>query len=172
MLYIRWTYWSKHVLINLWCGNALWKLPPSREALIHHTKWACYQAGYLWRDSIDNFSLPDPKSRRWGKKSNGNYGPLWESTQISRNEFETFISKCFCWAQKSKKCKCAKVSMKCITIVYVEENVTRCNLVMLMLLYYGWCYFIMKLFYFGLFVWILHLKYSIWHAWHLAIVHE
>ena len=48
-------------------------------------------------------------------KSNGNNGPLWESTQVSRNEFETFISTRFCGLQKCKKCKCAKASMKCIT---------------------------------------------------------
>ena len=60
--------------------NDLQKLVPSREALIHHTKLACCQAGYLWRDSIDNFDLPDTKSWGWGKKSDGNNGPLWEST--------------------------------------------------------------------------------------------
>ena len=60
--------------------NDLQKLLPSREALIHHTKLACCQAGYLWRDSIDNFDLPDTKSWGWGKKSDGNNGPLWEST--------------------------------------------------------------------------------------------
>ena len=48
--------------------NDLWKLRPSREALIHQTKWACYQAGYLWAESIDNFDLPDPKSCGWVKK--------------------------------------------------------------------------------------------------------
>ena len=42
--------------------NDLRKLPPSQEALIHHTKRACYQAGYFWRESIDNFDLLDPKS--------------------------------------------------------------------------------------------------------------
>ena len=40
--------------------NDLRKLPPSREALIHHTKRACYQAGCIWRESIDNFGLTDP----------------------------------------------------------------------------------------------------------------
>ena len=48
--------------------NDLRKLSPSQEALIHHTKRACYQAGYLWRESIDNFDLPDPKSRGWKKE--------------------------------------------------------------------------------------------------------
>ena len=49
-------------------NNDLRKLKPSREALTHHTKRAGYQAGYLWRESIDNFDLPDPKSWGWGKK--------------------------------------------------------------------------------------------------------
>ena len=48
--------------------NYLRKLPPGREALIHQTKRACFQTGYLWRELIDNFDLPDPKSRGWGKK--------------------------------------------------------------------------------------------------------
>ena len=94
--------------------NDLRKLPPSREALIYQTKWACYEAGYLWRESTDNFDIPDLKSDG-GEKSKGDYGPLWESTQISRNEFKTFISSCFCGPQKCKNCKCAKASMKCIT---------------------------------------------------------
>ena len=58
--------------------NDLRILPPSREALIHHTNRACYQAGYLWRESIDNFDQPEIMGM--GKKSNGNYGLLWEST--------------------------------------------------------------------------------------------
>ena len=44
------------------------KLPPSWEAVIHHTTWSCYQAGYLWRESLDNFDQPDLKSWGWGKK--------------------------------------------------------------------------------------------------------
>ena len=56
--------------------NDLQKHPPRREALIHHSKQVCYQAGYLWRKSIDNFDLPDPKSWGWREKSNANYGPL------------------------------------------------------------------------------------------------
>ena len=123
MLYVRWTHWPKHVLINLWCQGTMifLKLPPSREALIHHTKRACYQAVYLWRESIDNYDLPDAKSYGW-EKNNGNYGPLWEWTQISRNEFETFISTCFCGVQKCKTCKCAKASMKCITNFYMGRK--------------------------------------------------
>ena len=48
--------------------NDLRKLPPSREALIRRRKRACYQPGYSWKESIDNFDLPDPKSWGWEKK--------------------------------------------------------------------------------------------------------
>ena len=48
--------------------NYLRKLPPGREALIRQTKRACFQTGYLWRELIDNFDLPNPKSRGWGEK--------------------------------------------------------------------------------------------------------
>ena len=84
--------------------NDLRILPPRREALIHHKKQACYQAGYLWRDLIDNLDPPDPRSWGWEKKtSNGNYDPLWESTQINRNEFETFIRNKFFWIAEMQK---------------------------------------------------------------------
>ena len=95
-------------------GNDLQKLSLSQEALIHHTKLECYQAGYLWRESIDTFDLPDPKS--WGseKKSYDKYGPLWESTQISRKEM-TFISTCFCGVHKCKKRKFSKALIKALS---------------------------------------------------------
>ena len=48
-------------------GNDLRKLPPNRQALIHHTKRTCYQAGYLWRELIDNFDQPDQKPWGWEK---------------------------------------------------------------------------------------------------------
>ena len=36
------------------------KLPPSSEALLQHTKRACYQAGYLWQECESDLDLPDP----------------------------------------------------------------------------------------------------------------
>ena len=35
-------------------------LPPSRDALLQHAKHVCYQAGYLWGETISNVELPDP----------------------------------------------------------------------------------------------------------------
>ena len=90
------------------------KLPPGRDALTEHIKRACYQAGYLWRESSDNVSLPDPTLWGWKRNDNGQYEPLWETAPSQRSDFEKFISTCFCGAQKCNTCKCVKASIKCI----------------------------------------------------------
>ena len=53
------------------------KLPPSREALLQHTKRACYQAGYLWQECESDLDHPDPKL--WGWTFNEDHGliPCW-----------------------------------------------------------------------------------------------
>ena len=42
----------------------LWKLPPSREALEYYTRRACYQAGYVWKETVCDIVLPNPDN--WG----------------------------------------------------------------------------------------------------------
>ena len=37
--------------------NNLRNLPPSRDALLQPAKRACYQAGYLWRETISNLGM-------------------------------------------------------------------------------------------------------------------
>ena len=49
--------------------NDLRKLPPGRDALTLHTKRACYQAGYLWREAMGDFPLPDPTLWGWYRKT-------------------------------------------------------------------------------------------------------
>ena len=39
--------------------NNLRHLPPSRDVLLQHAKRACYQAGYLWRETISTVELPN-----------------------------------------------------------------------------------------------------------------
>ena len=70
----------------------------------------------------------------------------------------------------AKSVDAQKLQWNTLLIVYVEENVTMYNLAMLSISKHFWCYVIIKLFYFCLFVWIPHLKYS--DAWYFVIVHE
>ena len=50
--------------------NDLRKLPPSRRALGQHTRRACYQAGYVWQESVGDLTLPN--SENWGWIFEGN----------------------------------------------------------------------------------------------------
>ena len=51
-------------------NNDLRKLPPSRRALEQHTRRTCYQAGYVWQESVGDLTLPN--SENWGWIFEGN----------------------------------------------------------------------------------------------------
>ena len=95
--------------------NDLRKLPPGRDALVQHIKRACLQAGYLWRESIEDFQLPDPTLWGWIRNEDGSYRPLWES-QTGTVDFDKFVMTCACAAQKCKTCKCSKANVTCIAM--------------------------------------------------------
>ena len=99
--------------IFLATDNDLRKLPPGRDALILHTKRACYQAGYIWREATGDFPLPDATLWGWDRKVNGHYTPSWETSPSAEVDFLEFISTCFCGAQKCRNCKCTKASIRC-----------------------------------------------------------
>ena len=42
--------------------NGLRKLPPSRGVLEQHTRRACYQAVYVWQESVGDLTLPNPEN--------------------------------------------------------------------------------------------------------------
>ena len=94
--------------------NDLRKLPPSREALTQHAKRACYQAGFLWKESLEDFDLPDPTLWGWAYK-NETYIPLWQS-KTSSVDIETFTTTCSCLSQKCKNCKCSRLKIPCLSM--------------------------------------------------------
>ena len=51
-------------------------LPLSREALRQNIYLASYQAGYLWRQSVEELDIPDPEQWGWKTDSKGNFQPL------------------------------------------------------------------------------------------------
>ena len=42
--------------------NDLQTPPPSRRALEQHTRRTCYQAGYVWQESVGDLTLPNPEN--------------------------------------------------------------------------------------------------------------
>ena len=57
--------------------NNLRLLPPSKEELRQHIYHAFYQAGYLWRQSVEELDTPDLEQWGWKKYSEGDFEPLW-----------------------------------------------------------------------------------------------
>ena len=54
-------------------------IPPSEAALIEHTKRACYQAGYVWRQSLQPMQdLPCPTQWGWIEIDNS-FRPKWST---------------------------------------------------------------------------------------------
>ena len=92
--------------------NILRLLPISRPGLIEHIKRACIQAGWLWRESIENVSHQDPELWGWIllKKR---YIPRWQSFTIT-NSIEDLCKTCTCSKLLCKNCKCAKLKVKCL----------------------------------------------------------
>lgn len=93
--------------------NDLRKLPPGRDALMQHTKRACYQAGYIWRESFEDFPMPNPELWGWIRDENGHLIPHWEVIH-STVQLEDFILTCS--SQKCKNCKCFKANVNCIAM--------------------------------------------------------
>ena len=61
--------------------------PPTKAALVQHTKRVIYQASFCWRQALDIH--PDrPSPGKWGWTSRAEWRPLWttlpESSTISR----------------------------------------------------------------------------------------
>ena len=97
------------------------KLPPSREALSQHVKRSCYQAGYLWQESLSDLSLPEPTEWGWTYDAINGYIPLWLSA-FSSVDLEKFITTCTCITAKCKQCKCAKSELACIRMCRCDRK--------------------------------------------------
>ena len=101
------------------------KLPPSRSALREHSKRACYQSGFLWKEALGNVTLPDPNLWGWNFDSVKQlYLPLWQSETCSVT-IEKFFATCKCYKQKCTSCKCK--GMQCISMCGCKRNCCKVN---------------------------------------------
>ena len=96
--------------------NDLRALPPSRDALRQHVLRACYQSGYLWRQSVEEVVLPDPKDWGWDLDTVGAYyNPVWTTNQSSVS-IKDFTKTCSCKTGKCKSCNCASAKLPCLSM--------------------------------------------------------
>ena len=91
-------------------GNDLHLLPLSKESPCQHIYHASYQAGYLWRQSVE-------EPEQWGRKtdSKGDFQRFWMTSQSSVT-VKNFIQTCSCKSGKCKNSKCARGNVPCLSM--------------------------------------------------------
>ena len=95
--------------------NHLRLLPPNKDALRRHIYRASYQAGYLWRQSVEELDIPDPEQWGWKTDSKGDFQPLWTISQSSVI-VKNFIETCSCKTGKRKSCQFARANVVCLSM--------------------------------------------------------
>ena len=73
----------------------------SKPGWVEHTKRACIQSGWLWKQGIKNIAQPDPLQWGWSKK-NDKFVPKWQSIDPSLR-VEDLCTTCAC-TTTCKKC--------------------------------------------------------------------
>ena len=87
---------ARYDSFNKSANNDLRSLPPSKDALHQHLLRACYQAGYLWQQSLEEIDIPDPGEWGWTLNTDTElFQPLWTADQqsVTLKHFTTTCSK-------------------------------------------------------------------------------
>ena len=96
--------------------NNLRSLPPNINSLCQHVLRACYQAGYLWRQSVEEVDIPDPKDWGWELDTSGAFfRPVWTTAESSVT-IKDFTKTCSCKTGKCKTCNCAGAKLLCLSM--------------------------------------------------------
>ena len=97
---------------ELFCrkNRSVERIPPTKDALLQHTRRAVYQAG-IWTTSMQTHQvIPSPQEFSWNKPSNS-WEPVWITVpEVSKACRE--LIKCSCKGDCSN-CKCAKANIIC-----------------------------------------------------------
>ena len=89
-------------------------LPVSLRDLNEHIKRACYQAGWLWQEALNNSIVQNPTDWGWICKD-GRFVPNWQVCDDNVIDVHTDIQVCSnCKKAFCKRCKCKLSGMKCL----------------------------------------------------------
>lgn len=90
-------------------------IPPTRGALIEHTKRAVYQAGCIWSQAaICNMENESPGD--WGWKKNGDmWTTVWSKLPPIAESCQQ-LTKCGCKTECHGRCKCFRLTLPCTAL--------------------------------------------------------
>ena len=95
-------------------------IPVSRKGLLEHTRRACLQAGWLWREGKSNVAAQDPTNWGW-TKSDGKFVPKWHTLDEDTDVLKV-IQVCNCKKALCKKCKCTTNNMACLPFCACQQK--------------------------------------------------
>ena len=88
------------------------KIPPTRAALVQHSKQAAYQAGCIWSQStLRQMELEIPGEWGWQQQDNC-WQILWTTLPPIAESCQQ-LTKCGCQTECRRRCKCYKFTLPC-----------------------------------------------------------
>ncbi|GFO12519.1 hypothetical protein PoB_003902400 [Plakobranchus ocellatus] len=97
-------------------------IPPTKAALLQHTKRAIYQGGYVWGQALVRCPvIPSPNTHGWQKSGGQGWQPFWtllpEAVAACSELF-----KCGCKKGCPRQCKCVRTALKCTSLCHCNGN--------------------------------------------------
>lgn len=106
-------------------SRTLENIPPTKAALIQHTRRAAYQAGHCWHQMmIADPVLPSPND--WGWKMGSNEWELFWTTQPEATKACRDLLRCSCKKGCRGQCKCNKAALPCTALCQCGGECKRC----------------------------------------------
>ena len=98
-------------------GRPIEGLPPTKAALILHTKLVAYQAGYCWSQvMIAAPELPPPSDWGWTRKEPSGWEVRWTTLPEATKACRELLQRCGCKKGCRRQCKCQKAALQCTAL--------------------------------------------------------
>ena len=101
--------------------RTLENIPPTQRALFQHTRRALYQAGYIWRRSIERQqNTPSPSEWGWVLDEQLKvWNPFW-TVLADVSKGCALLQHCNCQKACKGNCKCVKANLRCTHLCHCE----------------------------------------------------
>uniref|UniRef100_UPI00358F6B91 uncharacterized protein n=1 Tax=Myxine glutinosa TaxID=7769 RepID=UPI00358F6B91 len=97
-------------------------IPPTRGALLQHTKRAVYQGGHVWGQALVRCPvLPSPETCGWQKSATQGWQPLWTVLPEAVASCSELL-RCGCQRGCRGLCKCVRAALKCTSLCRCSGN--------------------------------------------------
>ena len=105
-------------------GRDLERIPPTKSALLCHTKRAVLQASHCWNKLLEKM-IPLQSPSDWGWHCDGEkFNPVWSDLPPVTETLSELL-KCGCKKGCGGHCKCKKAYLPCTSLCRCDGNVRK-----------------------------------------------